>query len=143
DNGTQIQGQEFVMPISVVKEKLNAKNIHPAPSLTSTVYATALDNYYRHYYKRALKDFQQAQSLYPGHPFAGKYISDSQTAISQGKDQSSSGAPVGLFAGIGGAVVLIVGGLAVFVGVRSKRSKAPAADPAYASWPVPPSTNGV
>ena len=120
-----------------------AQNFKPAPSLTTTAYHAGITEFYARHYKKALKSFQQAQSLYPGHPFAAKYISDSQTAISQGKDQSSSGAPVGLFAGIGGAVVLIVGGLAVFLGVRSKRSKAPAADPAYAAWPVPPSTNGM
>ena len=138
DNGTQIQGQEFVMPISVVMEKLNGKNIKPAQSLTTTTYHVGITEFYDHHYKKALKSFQQAQSLYPGHPFAGRYISDSQTAISQGKDKSPSGSPVGLIAGIGGAIVVLVGGLAVVVGVRRKRSKPGddgGAGPAPAAWP--------
>src|SRR4051794_22087760 len=114
DNGTQIQGQEFVMPISVVKEKLNGKNVHPAQSLSTTAYNEGVAEFYAHHYKKALKSFQQAQSLYPGHPFAGKYISDSQTAVSQGRDTSGGSSPVGLIAGIGGAIVLIGGGLALF-----------------------------
>ena len=141
DNGTQIQGQEFVMPISVVKEKLNEKNVHPAQSLSTTVYNTGIDNYYKHYYKRALKNFQQAQALYPGHPFAGKYISDSQTAITQGKDKTPGGSKTGLLAGVGAAVVVVIGGgLGLLFGLRSRRrnkvTAAAAAPPvAVPAWP--------
>jgi len=124
DNGLAVAGQEFVIPISVVNEKLNEHNIHPTQSLTTKTYNQGLNGFYRHNYKQALKSFQAAQALYPGHPFAARFISDSLTSIAQGKDLTPAKTFPTVLVAAGAAVLLAVGvGVAVGLKKRSNRAK--------------------
>jgi hypothetical protein len=107
-NGTQIQGQEYVVPISVVTEKLNQSNVKPSPSQTTTIYNKALEEYYQEHYKAALADFNQVTNLYPGHPYAPGFITKSQSAITAGKDKTPPGLSLALIAGAGGVGLLVV-----------------------------------
>jgi serine protease Do len=148
DKGTALEGQEFVIPISVVTEKLNQSNVHPATSDTSQLYGQALDDYYKHYYKRALPLFQQVSNLYPGHPYVGDFITRSQSAINAGQDETPSGLGLVLVLA-GGAVVLlvVVGVLVLLLRRRSRSSRTLAPAPAVsgippAGWPTQPGQPG-
>ncbi len=125
-NGSQIPGQNFAIPVSIVREFLNRSNIHPSASITTTTYDTALADYYRHYYKRAIPLFQEVKNLYPSQPYVGNLISNSQTAIAEGKDQTPT-FPWLLFIVVIAVVVLggaTLGGLLV---LRGRRKPAAAA----------------
>ncbi|WP_143447833.1 serine protease [Kineosporia sp. R_H_3] len=105
--GQTVEGQQWVLPISVVTEKLNQSNIKPTASDTTTLYNTALESYYQHYYERALPQFQQVANLYPGHPYAQEFVTKSQTAISSGQDRTPSGMGMLLVVGAVGLVVVV------------------------------------
>ncbi|MBI4941499.1 MAG: trypsin-like peptidase domain-containing protein [Actinobacteria bacterium] len=105
--GQAVEGQQWVLPISVVTEKLNQSNIKPTASDTTTLYNTALESYYQHYYERALPQFQQVANLYPGHPYAQEFVTKSQTAISSGQDETPSGTGMLLVVGAVGVVVIV------------------------------------
>ncbi|GAA2877089.1 hypothetical protein GCM10020220_078440 [Nonomuraea rubra] len=56
--------------------------------MTTTRYNEAVNDYFRNYYEDALPKFREVQALFPNHPYVAKYISDTQAAISAGKDES-------------------------------------------------------
>jgi hypothetical protein len=108
NSGAQAQGQNFFIAASVIQSILNEHNVKPAMSLTSQRYNAAVDDFDRQHYKAALTGFQQAQNLYPGHPYASRFISDSQVAISAGRDRTPNGLPtVYLILGAAGALVVV------------------------------------
>ncbi|MEU8270256.1 serine protease [Sphaerisporangium sp. NPDC049002] len=121
DGGENTETQTFVLPVSIIKEKLNEKNIKPSQGLTSTRYNEALDDYFRHYYSQALPKFREVQALFPNHPYVAKYISDSQQAISSGKDEAPSAMLPWLLIGGGVVIGLII--VVVLVTSLSKRRK--------------------
>jgi|GEM_PF-705300 len=125
-NGSQVPGQEFALPVSVIRELLNQANVHPSTSLTTTTYNQALDDYFRHYYKRAVPLFEQVKNLYPNHPFVGDLLSASQTAIAQGKDQTPSFPWVLVVIVV--VVVVVAGGAVLAVALR-RRAKPPTVPP--------------
>jgi S1-C subfamily serine protease len=126
-------GQFYLMPIDVVTEALQTRNIPAAVSLTTQLYDQALIDYSKDWYSAALGKFREVKSLYPSHPYVDRYISKCQAAISQGKDQTPVEDPplrVGLVAGIGGgAAALLVIGTLVFL-LRKRRSSPTDAGPA-------------
>jgi serine protease Do len=141
DKGVALEGQEFVVPISVITEKLNQSNIKPRTSPITVAYSEALGNYYQKYYKRALPQFQHVKNLYGAHPYVAKYISDTQAAIDAGKDETPT--PIWMYVMIGGGVVLVLL-LAVLVAMLVRRCRWPAAGPvpypqyAFAGYPGQP-----
>jgi S1-C subfamily serine protease len=123
NSGTQAQGQNFFIAASVIQSILNEHNIKPAMSLTSQRYNAAVDDFDRQHYKAALTGFQQAQNLYPGHPYAGHFISDSQAAISAGRDRTPDGFPtMYLILGVAG-VLVVVAAAATLIIIRRRRSR--------------------
>ena len=111
---------------SVVDEFLHEKNIQARQSTTTSIYDTALNDYYRHYYKRALPEFQQVKGLDPSHPYVDSFVQKTQTAISQGGDQTPVLDTTTLLIVIVAAVALVVvpgGGLTFFLIRRRKRSR--------------------
>ncbi len=114
-NGNALEGQEFVIPVGVVREKLSESNITAAQSDTTAAYDAALDDYYVKHYENAMPGFERVKALYPEHPYVNKFIVQSQTAIDQGKDESPSPvwvwflvAGVVLFALLASAVLALV-----------------------------------
>jgi serine protease Do len=128
DKGNALEGQEFVIPASVVTEKLNQSNVHPTASDTTTLYGQALDAYYQQYYSRALPLFQQVSNLYPGHPYVEDFITKSQSAINAGQDKTPAGVTgMLLIGGVALVVVLIVVLLLVLLLRRRRKGATPAA----------------
>ena len=123
DGGTALEGQEFVIPISVVREKLKQNNVTAAPSDTTTAYATALGSYFNKYYSQAMPDLQRVKALYPAHPYVTDYIALTQTAIDQGKDETPRSTWIWVVAGLAG--LLVIGGLVAALVLRGRRRRVP------------------
>jgi hypothetical protein len=133
-------GQQFLMPLEVLRDDLRTVNAAPATSLTTTVYRKALEDYFRGYYSRALPGFRQVKDLYPSHAYADKFISDSQTAITQGRDvtpEEDSGGSLLLYVAIGAAVLVLAGAIALLLMLRRRgRRAAPSAGPSGTPEPA-------
>lgn len=117
----------YLIGASVVDEFLHEKNIQPRAGQTTTLFDTALNDYYRHYYKRALPGFQQVKALDPSHPTVDGFIQKSQTAIAQGQDQTPLLTTTQITYLIVAAAALVIlaaaGGVAFFIVRRARRSR--------------------
>ncbi|GLX00829.1 hypothetical protein Misp02_49150 [Microtetraspora sp. NBRC 16547] len=130
DGGEASENESFVLPVSIIKEKLNEKNVKPSASLTTTKYNEALDAFFAKHYKDALPLFREVQALQPNHPYVAKYITDSQQAISSGKDETPQ--PVWLWIVIGvGVLLAVAGGLALLMMMLRRRKRAATTTPSY------------
>ncbi len=130
EGGEASENESFVLPVSIIKEKLNEKNVKPSASLTTTKYDEALDAFFAKHYKDALPLFREVQTLHPNHPYVAKYITDSQQAISSGKDESPQ--PIWLWIVIGlGVLIAVVGGLVLLMALLRRRKRAATPPPAY------------
>jgi serine protease Do len=115
NTGQEIQGFNFAVPVSVAREFIGKAGARPAQGVVTEKYDDAIALYDKQWYSDALAEFQQVNSLSPGHPYVQEYIGKSQLAVAQGKDRSrdkyipyfAAGVPLGLLL-IGGAVVVMV-----------------------------------
>ncbi|MBD1874968.1 trypsin-like peptidase domain-containing protein [Nodosilinea sp. FACHB-131] len=103
--GSQVQGANFVIPMGVVNEFLAQANVEPAPSGVSQLYQTAVTQFERGQFKRALASFRQVSELNPSYPYVQDYLSKSQAAL----NNDSSGASLSTL-GIGGVALLLLSG---------------------------------
>jgi S1-C subfamily serine protease len=120
--GAEVQGMNFLIPISVAKQFLNEINITPQESQLSKLYQEGLAYYDKQQYSNALEKFREVNELNPGYPYVTKYISDSRVAISEGRDQSSLswtyiGIAIGVFLFLG---LLVIVGIVGFLLYRRK-----------------------
>lgn len=120
NTGQEIAGMNFVVPMSVVKEFLDRGNVKPTESLVSKTYSEALDLYYKQYYKKALKKFQEVSALCPGHAYVQSFIADCTKAISEGKDKSI---PEWVIFGLPAVAVIIIGGVIFIVVLKKKQAQ--------------------
>jgi S1-C subfamily serine protease len=127
--GVEVQGMNFLVPISIAKQFLNELNVSPRESQLSKTYEEALVLYDKQQYKAALEKFREVNELNPGFPYVSSYISDARTAINEGKDRST---PTWLYAVLAGAAlvfILLVAGAVVALWLAYKR-KPPVVKPA-------------
>ncbi|WP_238442566.1 S1C family serine protease [Desulforamulus reducens] len=117
NTGQEIAGMNFIVPISVVKEFLDRGNVKATESLVTKTYREAMDLYYKEYYKKALKKFQEVAALCPGHAYVQTFIADSTKAISEGRDKSI---PEWILFGV--PAVLVIGIVIAVVVVRKKKA---------------------
>jgi serine protease Do len=89
NTGAELQGFNFAVPISVAKEFIAKAGAKPQQGIVSQKYDDAITLYDKQWYSDALKEFQEVNSLSPGHPYVQEYITNSQAAVSQGKDRSN------------------------------------------------------
>jgi S1-C subfamily serine protease len=133
--GAEVQGMNFLVPISVAKQFIAEINVRPQESQLSKLYGQGLAYYDKHQYKNALEKFREVNELNPGYPYVTKYISDCRTAINEGRDETRS---IWVYAGIG---VLIAGGLLLLVVVGIvvilNRRKPPRMGPTEPMHPAP------
>ena len=118
--GAEVQGMNFLVPISVARQFLNELNVHPQESQLSKLYEQGLAYYDKQQYKNALEKFREVNELNAGYPYVTKYISDCRTAISEGRDTTWS---VWVYAGIAAAVgflLLVAVGVIVLILFRRK-----------------------
>ena len=144
-NGKEVQGFNFAVPISVAREFINKAGAKPQEGIVSQKYDDAISLYNKQWYSDALTEFQQVNSLSPGHPYVQEYITRSQTAIAQGKDRSNEKYMPLLLIGIPVVLVLVAAAVALVI-LRRRRgpTPAPAAGPAPGAMPggYPPGMGG-
>ncbi|WP_344809042.1 S1C family serine protease [Microlunatus ginsengisoli] len=112
-NGSGV-GQNYLMPLDVIKEALTRSGANPSTSQTTVIYNQALADFHDEYYSKALGEFQQVKDLFPAHAYVGGFITKSQTAINQGKDKTPP-PPAEPSAGFGFGTPMIIVGIAVLV----------------------------
>jgi hypothetical protein len=121
----EVQGMNFLVPVNVAKQLLREINVTPQESQLSKVYEEGLALYDKQQYKAALEKFREVNELNPGYPYVTKYISDSRTAINEGRDRST---PTWQYVGVAFAVlfflvILVTAGIVTFVVYRRKPTK--------------------
>ena len=131
-------GQQFCMPAQVLADQLRAVNVTPTASLTTTRYTAALDAFFARHYKAALPALREVKDLYPAHAYVDRYISESQTAITQGRDETPKGLPwtlVGIVAA--GALAVLAAVIVSVVLLRRRKRRGAASSPVEAGVGVP------
>ena len=119
--GAEVQGMNFLVPISVAKQFLTEINVRPQESQLSKLYEQGLAYYDKRQYKNALEKFREVNELNAGYPYVTKYISDCRTAISEGRDETRSfWVYAGIAVAVGGFLLVIAIGLIVFIVYRRK-----------------------
>lgn len=127
---TEVQGMNFLVPISVVKQFLDRSNVKPEESLVTQLYAKAVHKSTIQHYRAAMKLLQQVNALAPGSPYVEQYISEAQNGISAGKDKTwQEWVPKAV-----GAVVLLLAIIGVVVAVSLKGRRRVGAAPPVATY---------
>lgn len=106
----ELSGINFLVPINIAKEYLNQANIQPRRGDIDKYWDEGLDLFWNNHYSAAVGDFQQVLNIYPGDPYATRYIQQAQQAITAGKD-------VPILFGISGLSWTIVGAAIAVVAV--------------------------
>lgn len=136
DNSGQVnvEGYEFVLPVRIVRNGLREHNVTPRIGATTRIYNQAVDDYYRHFYRRALDGFDRVHQLAPDYPGVATFIGDAHRAIAAGEDRTprSGGGPPwpAVIAAVAGAGLLVEAVAIVLlrrrrIAVRSEGTPAP------------------
>jgi S1-C subfamily serine protease len=127
ETGQEIQGMNFFIPITIVKQFLREINVTPEMSRLSKLYEEGLIFYDEERYSAALEKFREVNELNPGYPYVQKNISDARTAISEGRDRSM---PYWYYfaAGLGGLIIvaLVIAGVLVWRARHVPKANVPA-----------------
>ncbi|AFC33986.1 peptidase S1 and S6, chymotrypsin/Hap [Paenibacillus mucilaginosus 3016] len=137
-SGTEVQGMNFAIPISIAKQFLNESNITPSESQLTKIYKEGLSLYNSRKYSKALEKFREVNELNPGYPYIQNFISESRLAINNNQDESGLSLTVILW--IAGGVVVLALLIILILFVRRKYSFTVARKPADS--PPPPSAEG-
>lgn len=117
--GQEVQGMNFIVPVTIVKEFIRKAKIKPEMSEISLVFEEGLDLFDKERYKKALAKFDEVKEMNRSFPFIDKYIEETERKIEDGLDKEPK--DMMMYYYIGGGV--LVAGLLVFLGLR-KRKKA-------------------
>lgn len=116
--GQEVQGMNFIVPSTIVKEFIARAGIRTEMSDVSLLYEKALDYSDKGWYKKALMHFEEVKRLSPSFPFIDKMVADTRTNVDKGLDKEPSGIdPIYYYAG--GGVVLVL--LLLILLLRRKR----------------------
>jgi hypothetical protein len=137
--GERVQGFNFVMPTSVIREFLDRAGAHSGESTFSKLYREGLQEEAGGHHKDALEKFKQVDGMSPGHPYVQQRISFNEEAAAAGKDEEVSPATA---IGIPAAVLVAVGlaglGMVMFVRRRKTAQPAQAVDAGAQQYPQDP-----
>ncbi|MDQ6774200.1 MAG: trypsin-like peptidase domain-containing protein [Candidatus Dormibacteraeota bacterium] len=86
--GQEIQGFNFAVPTSIVKEFLAKAGVRPAQSRTSQLFVSGLNAYDQGHYRIAHNYFTEADALAPGNAEIQDRQRQAEQQVSQGKDQT-------------------------------------------------------
>ena len=142
--GEEIQGYNFIMPSTLVKQFLDRSGAHPAQGEFTKLYILGLTQEASNQFKAANATFQQMARLSPGNPYVQQHISDNEAAIEAGKDRSFGVIPmmgVTLLPMIGtglGLLVVVIAGVVILI-LATRKKTAPEA-PAASGAPAPGNT---
>lgn len=117
--GQEVQGMNFIVPVTIVKEFIRKANIRPEMSDISLTFEEGMDLFDEERYKKALEKFDEVKEMNPSFPFIDKYIRDTEDNIDKGLDKEPKDMTMYYYIG-GGAVVLI---LLLFLIFRKRKKK--------------------
>lgn len=86
--GSQSGNFNFLRDIEDLKNLANGNSVVLAASPTYIEWSQGLGYFWRGHYKHAVLPFDKVEASYPIHPLVSDYVTDSQTAIEKGQDQS-------------------------------------------------------
>jgi S1-C subfamily serine protease len=107
NTGNEVAGLNFAVPASIVKDLLGQAKVTATEGQATRTYREALDAFDKQWYKPTLPLFERVKALDPGHPLVARLLSQSRTAIREGRDRT----PLEIL----GLPALVFGGLAAFV----------------------------
>lgn len=114
--GAEVQGMNFVVPISVAKQFMNEKNIIPKESVFTQKYKKGISSFGKGKYKEALEIFREVDELSPGLPYVQEYVSKSRQAIAEGKEVPDEGSNGGnKLAGANGMLIKLISAFGALV----------------------------
>lgn len=116
--GQEVQGMNFIVPSTIVKEFLDKKDITPQMSDISLAYEEAMNLFDKSRFKKALEKFSEVKSMNGSFPFINKMIEDTQRNIDKGLDKEPMDMKMYYYIG-GGVLVLVL--LLLLVFRRKKR----------------------
>lgn len=114
----------YSVPVTLVREFLQRKNVQAGPSPATTQYLAALDEYDQKHYKKALKQLEALNRTSPGLPFVADKIAATQRRIDAGEDVPESSFPVVPVAIVAGVLVLLLLVLGIGLSRRGKKKQA-------------------
>lgn len=116
----EVQGMNFIVPTTIVKEFIRKTKIRPDMSDISLTFEEALDLYDEERYKKALEKFDVVKDMNASFPFIDKYIGETERNIEDGLDREPKDMTMYYYIG-GGAVALL---LILFLLLRKRKKKA-------------------
>ncbi len=133
-NGQEVQGFNFVVASSTLKEFVKQAGATNEEGLVDKRYREGLELYWKEYYKPALEKFEEVRRLFPQHSEVTKLITVTQQSISEGKDKSGTSWVLLLILGVVG-ILVIGGGVAAVLLLKKKKAPAVAGSQPYAPRP--------
>ncbi|MCX8019004.1 MAG: trypsin-like peptidase domain-containing protein [Chitinophagaceae bacterium] len=118
--GQEVQGMNFVIPVSIVKEFVREAMISPHMSEISLLYEEALNYYDQQRYKKALAKFEEVKAKHPSFPGLEKFIAECRDLMAKGLDKEPKNVTPYY---IGGGAVVVTA-LLLFLLLR-RRKKVP------------------
>ncbi|MBD3920382.1 trypsin-like peptidase domain-containing protein [Paenibacillus sp. PR3] len=104
NNGAEVQGMNFVIPINIANQFLKELNVTPAESQLTALYKEGLALYNEGKYARALDKFREVNELNPGYPYIQTFISDSRMKMNNAPAETGTNWTV---------IVLVAGGVII------------------------------
>jgi serine protease Do len=137
EDGARASGVGFVVAASTVMEYAKSAGAVNAQGTLDTLYSDGLNLAQEGYLSKAMEKFEQVKRLYPHHSEIEDLISQTQSAISSGKDRKDFPWKW-LTAGVGGLGALL---LLIVIAARSgrKTGAVPSPSPWNATGALPPS----
>ncbi|MHB8792864.1 MAG: trypsin-like peptidase domain-containing protein [Thermoleophilia bacterium] len=86
---TEIETENFAIPVSIVKEFMNSSNVTASEGTATTLYREGVDLFHAEHYSAAKKKFEEVKSTNSDFPFIDEYISECQDKINKGLDKST------------------------------------------------------
>ena len=135
-NRDKVQGFNFLVAASTVKQFVKEAKASNKPSKTQTAWRKALEQHWAGYYDEAILDYEEVMTLFPAHSEAPRMTKVARALKKEGKgkkkedEKKDGGGNGGAIAGVIIAV-LLVGIVGAVVVVGKKKKPAGAAHAAY------------
>lgn len=133
----EIQGYNFAVPTTIVKQFLTESNITPTQGALTKTYHEAVDLAANSHYSAARDKFKEVQDANPGFPYVSDEIANCTAQINAGNDVSTFPIPIWLIVVVIVLVIVAVVVLVLVLLLRKKKPKGPAG-PGMAGGPGRP-----
>ncbi|MEM3677062.1 MAG: trypsin-like peptidase domain-containing protein [Candidatus Bathyarchaeia archaeon] len=124
-SGEELSDIGFLVPINVAKEFVREANIQPARGELDRYWEEGMNLFWEDHYSAALEKYRIVMELYPGHPYADRYMKQARIAISEGRDVPLHPTVLGLDARLlaGGLGGIAAASAAAITLLRRRRAK--------------------